>query len=90
MVFVTMGDEKRLDLGTVVLEIGVIWDDVVNAWKGGFRESDAGIEQNNGTVAFDDVGVLTYFAKTSKGVYVNWGIIEHGCYLTLKNTDKEA
>ena len=44
MVFVTMGDEKGFDLAAVIFQVSVIGDDVVDAGKSRFGETNAGID----------------------------------------------
>jgi len=46
VVFVTVGDEKGFDLAPIVLEIGVIGDDVIDAREIGFRETDASVHDD--------------------------------------------
>jgi hypothetical protein len=62
MVFVTMGDEQGFDLAPVVFEIGVIGDDVVDARKGRFGETNAGIDQDDRALGFKTIGVFANLA----------------------------
>ena len=71
MVFVAMSDEEGLDLVSVVFEVGVIGDDVIDAGEVGLRETDAGIDHDKRTVALEAVGVLPDFPESSERVNAN-------------------
>jgi hypothetical protein len=62
MVFVAMGDEQGFDLAAVVFEISVVGDDIVNARKVGFGETNAGIHEDERTVGFEAIGVFANLA----------------------------
>ena len=47
MVFMTMGDEKSFDFAAVVFQISVIGNDVINAGKGRFWETNASVKKND-------------------------------------------
>jgi len=44
MVFVTMGNEKGFDFGSVIFQMGVVGDDIIDPWQGRFWEANPGID----------------------------------------------
>ena len=71
MVFMTMGNEKRLDFMAVGLQVRIIGNDITDPREIGFGETDPGIDHDQGIERFKAIGVLTDFAKASEGIDIN-------------------
>ena len=74
MVLVSVGDEKGLHFGTVIFQISVVGNNVIHARERGFGKAHPRIDEDDGSIGFEAVGVLAYFAQASKGIDFHWGV----------------
>lgn len=68
VVFVTMGDDKSLDLGGILFEMGEVRDDVVDSRHAVLREHDTAIDDEDRIVVLDAVEVLSDLAQSAQSI----------------------
>jgi len=69
VIFVTVCEDDRFDLVAILLEIGDVGDDEIDAEEFGFGEHHAGVNNDDGFADANGHHVHTEFAETTERDY---------------------